>query len=460
MANHNPREFTIVKSNTIIEAKYKLSVREQKFILYMASLIKPEDKDFQFYEIRVSDLDKILNTSGKKWGSLYKEVHQMIDNLMTKRLEFMDEEKNELIKTTWVASTKTKITDGIISFEFSHRLKKYLLQLKEQFTKYKFKYVIRLNSSHSIRIYELLKRYQFRKEVTFELPELKSILGLDNKYKEYKDFKKRILLDTQKELEEKSDIRFDFETERIGRKIHYITFYIFTNLPKDTPHEVQALGPLFDALPHDDNQENNPIVVELIKMGVSEKQALEISIEGFQIVMGRRERNQAMQLFGSFENYIARHIEYVNERRKQQKVASPAGLLIEALKKNYMRSTIEEELGEEKRKKKAEELQQRREKIELKKEALQKQYYTQESKICKNILTNNPDLLEELVEKVRYSPIVSNVYEEQKSAEQNYKKPAVHAMVKAELVKLFPEEFEQNLKNFQKEQQKLDKPRK
>ena len=57
---------SVIKSNRIIEAKYRLNVREQKFILYMVSLIKHDDADFKFYRVKINEFEKILNLDGKK----------------------------------------------------------------------------------------------------------------------------------------------------------------------------------------------------------------------------------------------------------------------------------------------------------------------------------------------------------------------------------------------------------
>jgi hypothetical protein len=55
------------------------------------------------------------------------------------------------------------------------------------------------------------------------------MLGIGKEqYSDYFDFKKRILLPTQKELAEKADLYFEFEEIKYGRRIGAILFHIFS----------------------------------------------------------------------------------------------------------------------------------------------------------------------------------------------------------------------------------------
>ena len=55
----------------------------------------------------------------------------------------------------------------------------------------------------------------------------------DKKYEEWRDFQRRILKPAQEELKEKSDIRFEYEGIREGRKTRRLLFTIYRNVPKN-----------------------------------------------------------------------------------------------------------------------------------------------------------------------------------------------------------------------------------
>jgi hypothetical protein len=52
-----PMEELIVKSNKLVEARYKLSLQEQKIILTMISKIGKNDEDFKIINFNVREFD-------------------------------------------------------------------------------------------------------------------------------------------------------------------------------------------------------------------------------------------------------------------------------------------------------------------------------------------------------------------------------------------------------------------
>lgn len=116
---------------------------------------------------------------------------------------------------------------------FDPLLKPFLLELSSKFTSYKLANVVKLKSTYAIRIYELLKQYEDLKERTISLENLRYYLDAMDVYPNYANFKQRVLKPSQKELEQKTDISFEFEEIKIGRKVHKIRFIIRSKKKKD-----------------------------------------------------------------------------------------------------------------------------------------------------------------------------------------------------------------------------------
>ncbi len=57
------------------------------------------------------------------------------------------------LKLQWLASAEYFEGSGYVELEFSQKLKPFLLQLKDRFTKYQLEYALKLKKSYSIRIY-------------------------------------------------------------------------------------------------------------------------------------------------------------------------------------------------------------------------------------------------------------------------------------------------------------------
>jgi len=81
-----------------------------------------------------------------------------------------------------------------------------------------------LQSSHSIRLYELIMRFNDTNVRKISIEEFKSALGISDKYEQYKDLNKWVIKPALKELRKKLDI--EVTTLKTGRKITalYFTF--------------------------------------------------------------------------------------------------------------------------------------------------------------------------------------------------------------------------------------------
>jgi plasmid replication initiation protein len=212
---------SVTKSNVLIEASYKLTVTEQKIILYLVSQINKDDDDFKMYSLPIQHFYELL---GYRGSPKYSEMREITKNLMRKILEI--KEGNKLKQMSWISYVEYDEHSGRVSLSFDPRLKPYLLQLKKEFTTYRLKNVMELKSSYSIRIYEILKRWQFMNDVEIPLDELRKMVGATDKYLEYHNFKKRVLAPAQKEIAKKTDLSFEYKEVKSGRKVVAIRFFI------------------------------------------------------------------------------------------------------------------------------------------------------------------------------------------------------------------------------------------
>ena len=114
---------------------------------------------------------------------------------------------------------------GFVNLQFAPILKPFLLQLKREFVKYELGNVIHLKHTYSIRIYELLKQHQKFVKRKFDIQTLRKMLGIsENEYRQFSDFRKRILKAAQQELAGRTDISFVWEEEKKNQKCVAITF--------------------------------------------------------------------------------------------------------------------------------------------------------------------------------------------------------------------------------------------
>ncbi|MCB2295438.1 replication initiation protein [Clostridium algoriphilum] len=234
--------FLVTKSNYfIMNTSYDLSLEEQKIILTLASMVQPTDEEFKSYIFKISDFMKLVGVVDK---SKYTEIPKITKELMKKVFEI--KEGNTIIQTAWLSGVRYEKGSGKVILKFNPDLKPYMIKLSSTFTQYKLANILSMKSKYSSRIYEILKCNEFKKQgyIEIEIEELRKLLKADVIYPLYADFKRFIILRTQKELRKLTDISFDFEEIKTGRKVTTLKFYIETNkitpLLKTAHEEVSA----------------------------------------------------------------------------------------------------------------------------------------------------------------------------------------------------------------------------
>lgn len=221
------KNYLVTKSNYfIMNSSYDLSLEEQKIILTLASMVQPEDEEFKPYKFKISEFMELLGVDTK---TKYTEIPKVTKELMKKVFEI--QEGDTLIQTAWLSGAKYKRGSGEVELTFSSYLKPYMIKLGSMFTQYKLGNILSMKSKYSPRIYEILKCNEFKKQgyIEIEVEELRKLLKADNIYPLYADFKRFIIIQTQKELKKISDISFNFEEIKTGRKVTTIRFFINSN---------------------------------------------------------------------------------------------------------------------------------------------------------------------------------------------------------------------------------------
>jgi len=227
------KDYIVTKSNRLITCNYDLSVLEQKIILTLASMVQPQDTEFKEYEFKIKDFINLLGLQGQ---SKYTELPKITREL--KKKVFDINEGTDTIQVSWLGGVRYKHKEGILILQLEKNLKPYMLELNTLYTSYKLQNILNLKSKYSIRLYEILKSNLFKGQITIKLEELKNMTGAREKaYSIYNNVKSKVLLQAQKELSSKTDISFEFEELKTGRKVTALKFYIHSNKSKSKAKE-------------------------------------------------------------------------------------------------------------------------------------------------------------------------------------------------------------------------------
>lgn len=223
--------YIISKSNDLIQkTRYKLPLQQQRIILYGISMIKPEDtelKDLTFDIKDFCDTCRITYNTNN-----FKYLREAVEAL-AKQVFWIENENGDKILCHWINNAIIHNGNTKITIRFDECLKPHLIQLKEQFTALE-KCMIRMKSSYSQRLYEILKSYHYLGVARFSIDELRRKLYIDDEYSEYKYFKRDILEKAIKEINEITSIYVEYTEIKEYRKVVEIEFTIqhYTENPK------------------------------------------------------------------------------------------------------------------------------------------------------------------------------------------------------------------------------------
>lgn len=225
------REHLVIKDNRLIQnvtrRKCQLSALEQKCLGFILSLIKPPNNyDEQMECTYTFDIRLFCKVCGINYnsGTNYAKVKSALQRLSDN--SFWIEEGNDEILLRWIDTATISKKSGKVKIRFSEEIAPYLFNLKERFTQYELYQTLALKGAYSIAMYELLKSHAFKEKVIIGIADLRKYLSINDKYPDYRDFKKRVIGSAIKEINTYTDLEVNWEPIKQGRSYSAITFCI------------------------------------------------------------------------------------------------------------------------------------------------------------------------------------------------------------------------------------------
>ena len=220
----------VSKANELIKAKGALSGTAQKMLCSIVSMIRVNDKELQEYALKIDDYLKLINSNSKNMDFIKERAKELMNNPFEIDSKIFN----------WCSMVDLKRIDGYIVFDIHPKLKPYLLELKDigNFTQYKIINILSLKGEYSPKFYEFLTMeynqyiayHKSSKSFTLEIKidYLREIFKIPKTYR-YHDIKRQILDKAQKQFKEKTDIQFNYQEEKLGRKVDSLIIKIKQN---------------------------------------------------------------------------------------------------------------------------------------------------------------------------------------------------------------------------------------
>lgn len=223
----------VYQSNELIEAHYKqeYTVQEQRTVLWLISEVhkrnlfcKQEGKTYEHGIIKIS-AQKYADMMEVSVKNIYRDAQKIGKELMGKVIKIENETGWEMFH--WVSHMKYLKHEAVIEVSLSPGIVPYIIDL-EQYAEFKLENILYLNSSHAIKIYQLLSQYRKIGERIINVNDFRSILGISElkTYNSYGALKQKILELSKREINEKTDLSFSYSEIKKSRKVDAIKFKI------------------------------------------------------------------------------------------------------------------------------------------------------------------------------------------------------------------------------------------
>lgn len=213
----------IVKSNTLVESIFDLSVMESRMLLLAISKINRNENSLTV-SFTVQELLQKLGTTKKR----YTEIKKVVESLLTKYVVIRDktsDDKKRVSKMPWCKRIEY-IEDGTIRFVFDEFLAPYLLELTSNFTMYYIETVMKFKGKYTHRFYEFMKKNEYKKRVIYSVSDLREMLKCETIHASFKDFERNIIKPSIEEINQHSDLFVEYKKQKKGRTIAEIEFVI------------------------------------------------------------------------------------------------------------------------------------------------------------------------------------------------------------------------------------------
>ncbi len=217
----NLQDKVVMQHNAITSGRYDFTACQLDLLFMILAQLEIGKTE---YTIHTSDIETI---TGRQWQ--INQLTKSTELILTKMFEVEDSESY----TQFVLFQYFKYLKGqrSIQVKLSEIALPYFFELKSNFTALQLKSTLSVTSKYAKRLYALACQWRSVGKKRFEIEELKKMLGLIDKkgkeqFEEISAFRKNVLDIAKKQINEESDIYFDYKLIKQGRSFRWVEIYV------------------------------------------------------------------------------------------------------------------------------------------------------------------------------------------------------------------------------------------
>ena len=214
---------TIVKeSNAIARAQLRPqaeSVWEERIISQIVAFNRVGDEEFPEADFM---LGRLVDGRKKISGYIFQQIGKAVERLASTTYTIYHSRRKFDIFPIFA---RISYDNGVISAKLNPELKPYFLQLRREFSLRSLPEFRRLSSIYSQQIYRFLCSIRALNDTEVDIERLHFTTTAPESFRQnFKEFRRRVLEPAEKEINEKTSLKYSWEPIRQGRKVIAVRF--------------------------------------------------------------------------------------------------------------------------------------------------------------------------------------------------------------------------------------------
>ena len=279
----------LLKPNAIIHCENKFSLLERKIFNVLLFNAKNDLKNKDRYKIPLKTLAKISGYNSNDWiplrGALIKQIKTVVE------IDLLDKDnKSKVWMATGLLASVRTLDHAVLEYSYSPVLREILLTEKIPFSEIVLSDLAKFKSKYALALYENCIRYKkINQTPIMDLEIFKKLMGVaPTQYKNFKDFRKRVIDSAIKEINDKTNLNLFVHYMKSKNKVTQIKFFIESCDQVANPWDVEIndiLSVMFNFKTHEIkellDQYSETHIITILKQITATKAYRECKISNF-----------------------------------------------------------------------------------------------------------------------------------------------------------------------------------
>ncbi|MEF9992462.1 MAG: replication initiation protein [Romboutsia sp.] len=224
----NKKNDILMKHNTLVNAQYSITLNSNRLFTYLLYKFQKGNYGELSCVINRKELSDLLN---RRSDGTVQGLSKHLNTLRKKDLNLFDLNEDgtyEYLEYGFINGFIYNSSNDTFTITANERVYNLLHKyLDEGYTPINLEIWLSLQNTYAQRLYDLLRAWSGTKNtINYSVNKLRELMLLESKYKQYTDFRKRVLIPAIDELNNTGYFQIDYSEVKKGRSIDSIDFIV------------------------------------------------------------------------------------------------------------------------------------------------------------------------------------------------------------------------------------------